>query len=137
MALVINDINMIDDFVVSNIIYEDSDSNNKIRGHTLVPSTTSSYSVSCSSSNKSVELYIDQMQRESDSMVQDKPTASADSIQLEYAIQEVQNPIVSKAADTPPNIRTVYGHNIAPTCVNSTAVNNCDIINVQLNYDIN
>ena len=130
MALVINDINMIDDFVVSNIIYEDSDSNNKIRGHTLVPSTTSSYSVSCSSSNKSVELYIDQMQRESDSMVQDKPTASADSILLEYATQEVQNPIVSKTADTPPNIRTVYGHNIAPTCVNSTAVNNCDIINV-------
>jgi len=117
--------------VVNNIIFNDSDKNDEMRGHTLAPSATSS------SSNKSEELYTDQMQRESDSMVQNEPTASTDSIQLEYAIQEMQNPIISKTANTLLNMRTVYGHNIAPTRVNSTAVNNYDIINIQLNYDIN
>ena len=137
IALVIDDIDMIDDCVVSNIIYEDSDSNNEVRGCTLVSSITSSYSVLCFSSNKSVELYMNWMQRESNSMVQDKPTTLANSIQLEYVTQEAQNPIVSKVADISSNTRTVHRHNVAPTHVNSTVVNNCDIINVQLNYDIN
>ena len=123
--------------VVNNIIFNGSDKNDEMRGHTLAPSATNFCSVLCSSSNKSEELYTDQMQRESNSMVQNEPTVSTDSIQLEYAIQEVQNPIISKTANILLNMRTVYGHNIAPTRVNSTTVNNYDIINVQLNYDIN
>jgi len=75
-------------------------------------------------------------------MVQDKPTALSNSIQLKYKTQEVQNFIISKAADTPPNTRTQHGHHIAPTCVNTTMdittmANNPNVINIQLNYDIN
>ena len=85
------------------------------------------------------------MQRKSDRIVQDEPTTLSDSIQLEYVTQEVQNPIISKVAEPPPNIRTEYRHNIASTCVNTTVVkptmvttaNNPNIINIQLNYDIN
>jgi len=135
-------VEMVDDCVVNSIIYNNCDSYNEVRGHTLAPSTNSSHSVLCSSSNKSKKLYVDQIQRESDSMVQDKPTASSDSIQLKYKIQEMQNPIVSKAANTSPNMRTQRGHHIAPTCVNptvdiTTIANNPDVINIQLNYDIN
>ena len=76
----IDDDDMVVNNVVNNIIFNSSNRNNKMRGCTLTPSATSSYSVLCSFSNKSEELYTDQMQRESDSMVQDKPTASTDSI---------------------------------------------------------
>ena len=53
-----------------------------------------------------------------------------------------KNPIISKVANTPSNTRTVCRHNITSTYVNSivvnpTAINNSDIINIQLNYNIN
>lgn len=142
MALDMNNVDMIDDYVVNNVIFLNSDNNDKMRGCTLALSTTSSCSVLYFCSNKSEKLYMDQMWRESDSMVQDKPTALSDSIQLKYATQEVQNPIISKVANTPPNTRTICRHNITSTYVNSivvnpTAINNSDIINIQLNYNIN
>ena len=86
MALNIDNDNIVVNNVVNNIIFNNSNRNDEVRGYTLVPSTTSSHSVSCFSSNKSEELYTDQMQKESDSIVQNNPTASTDSIQLEYAI---------------------------------------------------
>ena len=108
-----------------------------MRDHTLVPSANSSRSVLSSSSNKSEELYLDQMQRESNKIDQDEPVAIFDSIQLEYMTLERQNHSVSKAVDTPSNMRTKHMQNIAPSLVNNIAENNNDIINIQLNYDIN
>jgi len=61
MALVLDNIDMIDDYVVSNIIFNNSDSNNEVRGYTFIPSTVSSRSVLNSSSNKSEKLYLDRM----------------------------------------------------------------------------
>jgi len=130
-------IDMIDDPIVNSTIYNDSDKNNEVRGHTLVPSANSSRSVLSSSSNKSEELYSDQMQRESKKMDQDEPVATSDSIQLEYMTLERQNHSVSKTVDTPSNMRTKHVQNIAPFLVNNTVENNNNIINIQLNYDIN
>ena len=59
MALGMDNIDMIDDYVINSIIYNNCDSNNKVRGHTLVPSANSSHFILYSSSNKSKELYID------------------------------------------------------------------------------
>jgi len=137
MALVLNNIDMDNNCVVSNIIFNNSNRNDKVRGHTLMPSTVSSRSVLSSSSNKSEELYSDRMQRESNKMVQDKPTTTSDSFQLEYTTSERQNLNVSKTADTPPNMRIKCAHNAVPTHVNSTTDNNNDAINIQLNYDVN
>ena len=78
MALILN-IDMIDNSVVNNIIYSDSNKNDEVRGRTLVPSANSFRSVLSSFSNKSKELYSDWMQRESDKMDQDEPVASSDS----------------------------------------------------------
>jgi len=61
MALVLDNIDMIDDYVVSNIIFDNSDSNNEVRGYTFIPSTVSSRSVLSSFSNKSEKLYLDRM----------------------------------------------------------------------------
>ena len=89
---------MNDNFVVNIIIYNNCNNYNEVRGCTLVPSTNSSCSFLCSSSNMSKKVYTEQIQRESDKIVQDEPTVSSDSIQLEYTTQEVQSSIVSKAA---------------------------------------
>ena len=75
---------MVDDYVVNNIIFNNSDSNDEVRGCMLAPSATNSRSVSTSSSNKSEELYLDHVQRESNRMVQDEPVTTANSFQLEY-----------------------------------------------------
>ena len=78
------DIDIADNSVVNNIIFSNSNSNDEVRGCTLAPSTNSSRSVSSSFSNKSKELYLDQIQRESDKMDQDDPVTTSNSIQLEY-----------------------------------------------------
>ena len=142
MASDMDNVDKIDNYVVNSIIYNNYNSNNEVRGCTLIPSANSFYSILYSFSNKSKKLYMDQIQRESNSMVQNKPTVSSDSIQLKYKTQEVQNPTISKIANTTPNMRTQRRHNAAPTYVNPAAaiipmVNNSDIINIQLNYDIN
>jgi len=136
MASVLN-VNKIDDSVVNNIIYSGSDKNNEVRGHTLVPSANNSRSVLSSSSNKSEELYLDQMQRESDKIDQDEPVVISDSFQLEYTTLEKQNHNISKVVDTLPNMRNKHMQNAALTLINNTAENNNDVINIQLNYDIN
>ena len=108
-----------------------------MRGHTFAPSKVSSRFISSSYSNKSEELYLDWIQKESDKMVQDEPAATSDSVQLEYAIPKVQYLNVSKVANTLSNMRTKHIYNVAPTCSNSTMDNSNDIINIQLNYDVN
>ena len=137
MALVFNNVDMADDCVVSNIIFNNSNRNDKVRGCTFTPSAVSSRSVSSSSSNKSKELYSDCIQRESNKMVQDEPTTISDNLQLEYTTSERQTLNVSKVADTSPNMRIECIHNATPTYVNSTMDNNNDAINIQLNYDVN
>ena len=94
-----DDVDMNDNFVVNIIIYNNCNNYNEVGGCTLVPSTNSSCSFLCSSSNMSKKVYTEQIQRESDKIVQDEPTVSSDSIQLEYTTQEVQSSIVSKAAE--------------------------------------
>jgi len=120
IALVLNNIDMADDYVVSNIIFNNSNRNDKIRGCTLAPSTVSSRSILSSSSNKSKELYSDWKQRESNKMVQDEP----------IIISERQNLNVSKLANTLPNMRIEHVYNVAPTCINSTIDNTNDVINI-------
>ena len=133
-----DNVDMNNDFVVNTIIHNNCDNYDKMRGHTLVLSANSFHSVSYSSSNMSEKVYIEWIQRESDRMIQNEPTASSDSIQLKYITQEMQNPIISKTAELPPNMRTEYEHNIASTHVNVTVVkptmvtmaNNSNIINI-------
>ena len=140
-----DDVDINDKFIVNTIIHNNCDNYNEVRDCTLVSSVNNSHYISYSFSNMSEEVYTGQMQRKSDRIVQDEPTTLSDSIQLEYVTQEVQNPIISKVAELPPNIRTECRHNIASTCVNTTVVkptmvttaNNPNIINIQLNYDIN
>jgi len=61
IALNMNDVDMIDDYVVNNVIFLNSDNNDKMRDYTLAPSATSSCSILCFCSNKSEELYMDQI----------------------------------------------------------------------------
>ena len=61
IALSIDDVDMIDDYVVNSIIYNNCNSNNKVRDCTFAPNTNSFCSILCSFSNKSEELYMDQM----------------------------------------------------------------------------
>ena len=137
MAPVINDIDMVDNCVANNIIFNSSDRNDEVKGRTFVPSAISSRSVLSSFSNKSEELYSVWMQRESNNMVQDKPTATFNSIQLKYVSQSVQNPNVSKTTNISLNMRIECGHNVVPTHVNTTTDSNSDIFNIQLNYNVN
>jgi len=130
ITLVLNDVDIADDYVVSNTIFKNSDRNDKMKDYTLVPSTVSSRSISSSSSNKSKNFYSDWMQRKNNKMVQDKSTAIFDSFQLEYTIPERQNLNISKVADTPPNMNIKHVHNAAPTYVNSTIDNINDVINI-------
>ena len=137
MTLVLDDINMANDYVISNIIFNNGNRNDEVRGCTLVFSAVSFRSISSFSFNKSEELYWDRMQRKSDKMVQNEPTTISDSFQLEYTTPERQNLNISKTADTSPNMRIEYMHNTVPTYVNFTMDNNNDVINIQLNYNIN
>ena len=66
MALVF-DINMADDSVVSNIIYNNSDKKNKVRGHSSTSSMHSFRSLLVFS-DKSTEEYMIKVQYESNSM---------------------------------------------------------------------
>ena len=55
------DVEMVDNCIINSIIYNNCNGYNKVRGHTLASSMNSFCSVSCSSSNKSEELYADWM----------------------------------------------------------------------------
>jgi len=59
MASVLNDVDIADDCVVSNIIFNNSNRNDEVKDHTLAPSTVSSRSILSFFSNKSKELYLD------------------------------------------------------------------------------
>ena len=59
MASVLDDIDMVNDYVANNIIFNNSNSNNKVRGCMLALSATSFRSISTSFSNKGEELYSD------------------------------------------------------------------------------
>ena len=57
MALVINNIDMVDNCVANNIIFNSSDRNDEVRDHTFASSAINFQSVLSSFSNKSEELY--------------------------------------------------------------------------------
>ena len=57
MTLVLDDIDMANNCVISNIIFNNSNRNDEVRGCTLVSSTVSFRSISSFSFNKSEELY--------------------------------------------------------------------------------
>lgn len=128
---------MINNCVVSNIIFNNNNSNNEVRGHIFASSVVSFKSVSSFSSNKSEKLYLDQMQKERDKMVQNKHVTIFDSFQLRYTTPKRQNQNISKVADTLLNMRNEYVHNIVFTCINTTMENSNNIINIQLNYNVN
>ena len=70
-------------------------------------------------------------------MIENNLVAMLESPQLKYVIPSRQAPSVSKATDTPPNMKQKHKQNVVSTLNNNTADNNRDIINIQLNYDIN
>ena len=131
------DIDMADDSVVSNVIFNNNNKNDKVRGCSLVPSAVGSRSLLSSFSDKSEEDYLTRVQRESDNMDQDNPVASSNSIQLKYATPQGQKPSASKASDIPSNTRKKHEQNVVLTLNNNTVANNEDVINIQLNYNIN
>ena len=71
-------IDMVDDSIVSNIIYNDSDKKDKVRGHSSASSMYSSRSLSVFL-NKSTKKYVTKVQYESESIDQDNPIVPFDS----------------------------------------------------------
>lgn len=136
MASGFDDIDMIDDPIVNPIIFNNGDENNRVRGRSIAHSAPSSRS-SSSSSDKSVEEYVARVQRESDSMDQDNPAVLTDSPQIEYEPPREKDACVIKAADSNSNMRKQCGQSIALALNNSTAEDNGNVFNVQLNYDVN
>jgi len=136
MASGFDDIDMIDDPIVNPIIFNNSNENNKVKGQSIAYSMLSSR-FSSSFSDKSVEKYAARVQRESNSMDQDNPAVPTDSPQIEYEPPKEKDARVSKAADSNSNMRKQYSQSIALALNNSTAEDNGNIFNVQLNYDVN
>jgi len=136
MALGFDDIDIIDDPIVNPIIFNNSDENNKMKGQFIVHSMSSSRS-SSSSSDKSVEEYAVRVQRESDSMDQDNPAILTDSLQIEYEPPREKDACVIEIADSNSNMRKQYGQSITLALNNSTAEDNGNVFNIQLNYDVN
>ena len=136
MALGFNDIDMIDDPIVNSIIFNNGDENNKVRGQSIVHSVPSSRS-SLSSLDKSVKEYVVRVQRESNSIDQDNSTVLTDSPQIEYEPPREKDAHVSKVANSNSNMRKQCGQSIALALNNSTAEDNGNVFNVQLNYDVN
>jgi len=77
MALGFN-IDMADDSVIADIIYNNSNKKDKVRGCSFTSSTHSSRSLS-SSSDKSTEKYVAKVQQESNSIDQDNPAVPSNS----------------------------------------------------------
>ena len=98
------DIDMADDFVVSNIIYNDGNKKDEVRGYSSVSSMHSSRSLLIFS-DKSTEDYTVKVQYKSNSMDQDDPVVPSDSPQLIYVISKRQKSHVSKIANTSSNTR--------------------------------
>jgi len=136
MALGFDDIDMIDDPIVNSIIFNNGDENNKVRGQSIVHSVLSSRS-SLSSLDKSVKEYVVRAQRESNSIDQDNSTVLTDSPQIEYESPREKDAHVSKIADSNSNMRKQCGQSIALALNNSTAEDNGNVFNVQLNYNVN
>ena len=136
MALGFDDIDMIDDPIVNSIIFNNGDENNKVRGQSIVHSVPS-FRSSLSFLDKSVKKYVVRVQRESNSIDQDNSTVLTDSPQIEYKSPREKDAYVSKVADSNSNIRKQYGQSIALALNNSTAEDNSNVFNVQLNYDVN
>jgi len=136
MASEFDDIDMIDNPVVNSIIFNNGDENNKVRGQSITHSMPSSRSL-LSFSDKSIEEHVARVQRESDSMDQDNPTVLTDSPQIEYESPREKDACVSKVADSNSNIKKQCGQSIALALNNSTAEDNGNVFNVQLNYDVN
>ena len=93
MALVFN-VDMVDNSVINNIIFNNSSGNNEIRGCSSVLSIHISRS-----SSLSIEDYHMRIQRDSNNMNQDDPVATSDSVQLKYTTLQKQVPSISKIAD--------------------------------------
>ena len=136
MALGFDDIDMIDDPIVNSIIFNNGDENNKVRGQSIVHSMPSSRS-SLSSSDKSIQEYVARVQRESNSIDQNNSAVLTNSLQIEYESPREKDAHVSKVADSNSNIRKQCGQSIALALNNSTAEDNGNVFNVQLNYDVN
>jgi len=131
MALDFSDYEMTDIHNVSNVIFL-SDDYNKMRGHTVLFSSNHSRS-SLLSSDISAEEYAVRMQRESDRMDQDDPSApSTNSLLVEYKTVSEQALHVSKVADTHNPVRQQYVLTMKPTLNKPVGKN---IFNVWLNYD--
>jgi len=78
------DIDIANDSVIADIIYNDSNKKDEVRGHFSASSISSFRSLS-SSSDKSTKEYIVKVQQESVSMDQDNPVVLSNSPQLKYA----------------------------------------------------
>jgi len=103
----------------------------EVRGHSLDVSAHRPRSPSILLS-KNKEKYHVRVQCESDRMDEDEPVNSPGSVDLEYATQS-QNHQVSKAADSPSNMRQQYAPTAGPT-LNQPHCEN--VVNIHLNYDL-
>jgi len=76
------------------------------------------------------------VQRESDRMVKDDSVTPTDSPQLEYVILRNKGIQVSKMTEPPTNSRQQHVENIG-LAINNNTVDNNNVFNIQLNYNIN
>ena len=76
------------------------------------------------------------VQRGSDRMVEDDSVTPTDSTQLEYVILRNKGIQVSKVTEPPTNSRQQHVENIG-LAINNNTVDNNNVFNIQLNYNIN
>ena len=126
-----NDVEMVIDLVDD--LFNNCD--NYDEGHILVSNTHHPRSLSLFSSD-SKEDYATRVQRESDRMVEDDSVTPTDSTQLEYVILRNKGIQVSKVTEPPTNSRQQHVENIG-LAINNNTVDNNNVFNIQLNYNIN
>ena len=131
----INDVEIVINSFEDLFMKKNCNNYNEVRGCILASSTHHSRTPSLSSSN-SEENYLMRVQRESNRIVKDDPVSSTDSPQLYYVTTKNKDDEASKVAEPSMNSRQQYVENIGPA-LNNNPVENDNMFNIQLNYDIN
>jgi len=123
-------VDSIDDFFKNNC-----DNYDEVKDHSLAFSMHSSRSLSMSLSECD-EKYLVRVQCESNNIVEDDQVTLSNSPQLEYTTPKSQGIQVSKAAGHTSNTGQRCVESTA-SVLNNNAVNDNNVFNIQLNYDIN
>ena len=124
-----SDMNIVID-IVDDLFKKNCGNYDEVRGHLMISNAQSPRTPSMSSSEYDEE-YSARVQHKSNDMVENDQIIPSDSPQLKYATLNSQGNQVSKATNCTTNIRQQHVEHNAPT------LNNNNVFNVQLQYNIN